>query len=121
MIVIADDDKVFTELLAVLLEKAGYEVREAYNGQSAYSLLREPGCKGIVLDIRMPGINGAELLMMMAADGIDVPVIVVSGFPDFDEEEFKQFPNVRRLFIKPVYPEEVLEAVKKYAGPPDEK
>jgi DNA-binding response OmpR family regulator len=115
MILVVDDDKVLTQLLRTLLEGQGYEVCVAHDGENAYEHLKNPKCKGMLLDIRMPGINGAELLMLMAAEGIQVPVIVMAGFPDFDEEEMKQFPNVKRLFHKPLYPEEVLAAVKEHA------
>jgi DNA-binding NtrC family response regulator len=115
MILVVDDDKVLTQLMRTLLENAGYEVRVANDGETAYQQLKDPKCKAMLLDIRMPGISGAELLMLMAADGIKVPVIVMAGFPDFDEEEMKQFPNVKRLFHKPLYPEEVLAAVREYA------
>ncbi len=115
MILVVDDDRVLTQLLRTLLEEAGYEVNVAYDGETAYEHLKNPKCKGMILDIRMPNVNGAELLMLMAAEGIDIPVIVVAGFPDFDEAEMKQFPNVKRFFHKPLYPEEVLEAVKEHA------
>ena len=87
----------------------------AYDGETAYSILKDPQCKAMLLDIRMPGINGAELLMLMSAEGVETPVIVMAGFPDFEEDELKQFPNVKKLFHKPLYPEEVLKAVKQYA------
>ncbi len=115
MILVVDDDKVLTQLLRTLLEDAGYDVTVVHDGEHAYGHLRKPECKGMILDIRMPGLNGAELLMLMAADGIPVPVIVVAGFPDFDEEEMKEFPNVKRFFLKPLYPDEVLAAVKEMA------
>lgn len=115
MILVVDDDKVLTQLLKTLLEEAGYEVRVAFDGQTAYRYLRDPKCRGMLLDIRLPGVNGAELLMLMAAEGIKVPVIVMAGFPDFDEEEMKQFPNVKKLFHKPFYPEDMLRAVREFA------
>lgn len=115
MILIVDDDKVMTQLLRTLLEEAGYRVEVAHDGDHAFTFLKDPECKALILDFRMPGLNGGELLMIMAAEQIKVPVIVVSGFPDFDEEEMKQFPNVKRFFLKPLYPEEVLGAVKDIA------
>ena len=115
MILVVDDDKILTQLLKNLLEDAGYEVRTAYDGETAYKILKDPKCRAMLLDIRMPGINGAELLMLMAAEGVKVPVIVMAGFPDFDEEEMKQFPNVKRFFHKPLYPEDVLSAVREHA------
>ena len=115
MILVVDDDKVLVQLLKRLLEDEGYEVETAGNGEEAYAHLRDPRCKAMLLDIRMPGINGAELLILMSADKIKVPVLVMAGFPDFDEEEMRQFPNVKRLFHKPLYPDEVLKAVREIA------
>ena len=112
MILVVDDDKVLTQLLRKLLEDADYTVHVANNGEEAYKHLKDPDCRGVLLDMRMPGINGAELLMLMTAENIDIPVIVMAAFPDFDEEELKQFPNVKRLFHKPFYPEEMLAAVR---------
>lgn len=118
MILVVDDDKVLTQLLKRLLEDEGYEVRTAGDGEEAYTHLQDPKCKAMLLDIRMPGISGAELLMLMAADKITVPVIVMAGFPDFDEEEMKQFPNVKRLFHKPLYPDEVIKTIREIAPRP---
>ena len=115
MIVVCDDDKVLTHLLTRLLKEAGYEVRVAHDGQEAYHLAKEPKCRGMLLDMRMPNINGAELLMLLAAENVAVPVIVIAGFPDYNEEELKQFPNVKKFMQKPLDPEDVLEAVEQYA------
>jgi len=116
MILVVDDDKVLTRLLRNLLEEDGYKVNVANDGEEAYEYLKDPDCRGMLLDMRMPGINGAELLMLMTAENIRVPVIVMAAFPDFEEEELKQFPNVKRLFHKPFIPEELLSAVKDVAG-----
>lgn len=115
MILVADDDKVITQLLRVMLEEAGYDVEVTHDGEHAYDFLKREDCAAAIVDIRMPGLNGAELLMLMTAEQIEVPVVVTAGFPDFDEEEMKQFPNVKRYFLKPLYPEEVLAAVKEIA------
>lgn len=116
MILVADDDKVLTRLLRKLLEDAGFKVETANDGKEAYAHLRDPACKCLLLDMRMPGVNGAELLMLMTAEGIKIPVIVMAAFPDFEEEELKQFPNVKRLFQKPFYPEEMLDAIHQIVG-----
>jgi CheY-like chemotaxis protein len=118
MILVVDDDREFRELLRELLEGEGYEVRIAHDGAEAYAHLRAPKCKGLLLDFHMPGLNGPELLMLMAAEGIKLPVIVVTSDPDFGETEMKQFPNVRKLLHKPVYPEDVLKAVQAYVEKP---
>ncbi len=117
MILVVDDDKVLSRLLRTLLEDVGYKVNVANNGEEAYRHFKDPECKAMLMDMRMPGINGAELLMLMAAENIKIPVIVMAAFPDFDEEEMKQFANVKRLFHKPFIPEDMLAAVKEIALP----
>lgn len=114
MILVVDDDKILCALLKNLLEHAGYDVELAYDGAEAYPKLKNPKCQFILLDIRMPGINGAELLMLMAAERIQTPVLVIAGFPDFDESDMKQFPNVRKMFQKPLWPEDILEVARQY-------
>ena len=116
MILIVDDDHTIVQLLKEMLEKEKYEVRTAYNGASAYGHIKDQKCRGVLLDMLMPGINGAELLLLMAADKIHVPVIVIAGSPDFDQEELKQFPNVKQLIHKPFYPEDILTAVRQHFG-----
>ncbi len=66
MILIVDDDPAIVQLIRELLEAEGYEVRTAANGAEAYRLVRDAKCKAVHLDIHMPGINGPELLMIIA-------------------------------------------------------
>ncbi len=114
MILVVDDDHAILKLVRELLEGEGFEVRTAHDGASAYQQLKDHSCKGLLLDLLMPRINGAELLMLMQAEGIKLPVIVMAGSPDFDEEEMKEFSNVKRLLHKPFYPEDLLAAVREY-------
>lgn len=121
MVLVVDDDREMVELLRELLTSEGYEVVTAANGAEAYRHVRDPRCRAMLLDLHMPGINGPELLMLMAAERIHVPVLLMTANPDFDEEEMKQFPNVKRLFHKPLYPEDILSAVKQYDRRPAPK
>lgn len=114
MILVVDDDHTIVKLVKELLEQEGFEVCTSYNGEGAYAHLRNPKCKGVLLDMMMPGINGAELLMLMATEKINLPVIVMAGSPDFDEEELKNFSNVRKLLHKPFYAEDLLTAVREH-------
>lgn len=118
MILVVDDDHTILKLVRELLEAEGYEVRTAHDGASAYKHLKEKACKGLLLDLLMPGINGAELLLLMQAEGVHLPVVIMAGSPDFDEEEMKQFSNVKRLLHKPFYPEDLLAAVREFMPRP---
>ncbi len=118
MIVVVDDDAALVQLIQELLESEGYEVRVAGNGAEAYHHVRDPKCKAVLLDIHMPGINGPELLMLMVADGVRVPVILMTSDPGYQEDEMKQFPNVQKLLHKPLYPEDVVVAVRRAVSTP---
>jgi len=113
MILLVDDDHAITQVLKEILSREGYDVRIAGNGEDAYAILKEKNCKGMMLDLLMPGINGAGLLMLMAAEGITVPVIIMAGSPDFSEEELREFPNVKGVLKKPFYPEESLSMIRR--------
>jgi DNA-binding NtrC family response regulator len=114
MLLIVDDDKLVVKSLIRVLKKK-YQVEAAYDGVKAFKFLKSSDCKCIILDIKMPRINGIEFLMLMQAEGIKVPVIVIAGFPDFTEKEIREFPNVVKFFHKPFEIEEMLDTVKKYA------
>ena len=121
MILVVDDDERIVRLLRTLLEAEGYTVKTAADGGEAYALLRSPDCRCMLLDINMPRINGIQLLMLMQADRIKVPTIVMAGFTDFDEKEMKQFANVVKFFPKPFSLDDMLTAIKKYGLPRKKK
>lgn len=114
MILVVDDDHALVQFCREILEKEGYEVRTAHNAEEALRLLRDPTCKGMLLDMLIPEFNGAALLMLMSADGVPTPVIVFADDPSFEEDELREFPNVRRLLRKPFYPEDLLAAVRQF-------
>lgn len=116
MILVVDDNKILSELVCRQMKDAGYSVEIAHDGECAHAILQKRyDCKCVILDMHMPKINGAELLMLMAADGCDVPVIVMAAFEDFEQDQFRGFPNVKEFFPKPFEPEALLEKVQKLA------
>ncbi len=116
MILVVDDDHTIVHMCRAILEKEGYEVRTASSGEGAYSIVKDPKCRGVILDMLMPGINGAGLLMLMAAEGIKAPVIVLSAAPDIDADEMREFPNVVKYVRKPFYAEDLLGLVHEHFG-----
>lgn len=118
MILVVDDDHIIVHMCRAILEKEGYEVRTATSGEGAYQHLKDLSCRGMILDMLMPGINGAALLMLMAAEGISVPVIILSAAPDIDADEMHEFPNVVKYVRKPFYAEDMLKLVHEHFGRP---
>jgi FixJ family two-component response regulator len=81
-IYIVDDDRLARESLKWLAESAHLLVREFECGQDFLDYFDEksPGC--VVLDVRMPDINGMELYARMKEAGATIPVIIVTGHAD---------------------------------------
>lgn len=116
MILIVDDDTSIVQSLSRALNKRGYEVQSASNGVDAYAILRSPDCQCILLDVNMPKVNGIELLLLMQAESIEIPTIVMAGFADFDEDEMRQFDNVVGFFGKPFLMKDMLHVVEQFAA-----
>ena len=79
---IVDDDRMARESLKWLAESAHLHVKEFDRGMDFLSKFNSdtPGC--VVLDVRMPDINGMELFARLKDTGADIPVIIVTGHAD---------------------------------------
>ncbi|VXC42868.1 Fused response regulator/phosphatase [Pseudomonas sp. 8Z] len=78
-LLIIDDDEVVRASLAAYLEDSGFEVLQASNGLQGLELFQQTSPDLMICDLRMPQVDGLELIRRINALGIEVPVIVVSG------------------------------------------
>jgi CheY-like chemotaxis protein len=78
-ILLVDDDRHVRRMLVRGLERAGLEVIQACNGRDALYKLRHERFDAVVCDVRMPVMNGIELLEALAHESLDVPVLLMSG------------------------------------------
>ena len=79
-ILVVDDDQSFRACLREVLEPAGFEVHEAPDGEHALVTARETRPVLVLLDVRLPGISGYEVLRRLHETlGPDVPVIFLSA------------------------------------------
>lgn len=78
-LLLVDDDESFRRVQEYQLGQAGYRVTACGDGKSALESFRSDGHDLVVTDIRMPGIDGLELLTCLRAISADTPVIIVTG------------------------------------------
>lgn len=81
-ILLVDDDEDMRSLLADVLSDEGYEVIQAANGAEALVLLHREAFAAILLDKRMPGLSGMDLLPGLRVICPQTPVIVITAFGD---------------------------------------
>ncbi|MCE1197897.1 MAG: sigma-54 dependent transcriptional regulator [Marinilabiliales bacterium] len=83
-VLILDDEKHFTEELAEFLELSGHQVSEANTVADGLSVLAKNPIDLLILDIRLPGNNGLDVLKSVKADYPSLEVIIVSGHGDME-------------------------------------
>jgi DNA-binding NtrC family response regulator len=83
-ILLVDDEVLFTENTAKLLKNRGYRVTAVNNGQSAIDALEEDNFDVMVLDLKMPGMDGIETLKEMKKLGFFTEVLILTGHGSID-------------------------------------
>jgi DNA-binding NtrC family response regulator len=83
-VLILDDEKHFTEELAEFLELSGHQVFEANTVQDGMAILGKNTVDLLILDIRLPGADGLDILKKVKAEYPILEVIIVSGHGDMD-------------------------------------
>ncbi len=78
-ILIVDDEPDIATILRLHLEEAGYLTSWAADGEAGLSLLHSNGFDLVLLDVRMPGISGVEVLQRLRSDTLDTAVIMMTA------------------------------------------
>lgn len=113
-LLIADDEKVIRESLAECLnwEEIGIRVVGCCaNGLEALDAILDETPDIVMTDIKMPGLDGLELIEKIQDIDRDIEFIVLSGYREFDFAQKAIKLGVRRYLLKPVSEEQVLESV----------
>jgi DNA-binding response OmpR family regulator len=79
---IIEDDKNVAMVLAEALLLEGHEVVVAHTGEDGLTELRRQRPDAVFLDLRLPGASGVEVLRSIRETDPDLPVIIITGYPD---------------------------------------
>jgi two-component system nitrogen regulation response regulator GlnG len=110
---VVDDLKGVRQILCSILGKAGYETREAENGRQAIDLIRSEAPDVVLLDIRMPGMDGFEVLQQLQGIDPDLPVVMVTAYDDVDTAVQAMHLGAYHYLSKPFHNAEVLAIVER--------
>ncbi len=78
-ILLVDDEVAFANNIAKLISKRGFEVKTVYDGESAIRAMDEIDFDVVVLDLKMPGLDGLSTLKLIKTKKKEVEVIILTG------------------------------------------
>ena len=83
-VVLIDDEEDIREVTKISLEDKGYTVNTAKDGEAGIQLCKEMSPQIVITDIRMPKMNGIQVLDTIKKDDPDIEVIVITAFGEMD-------------------------------------
>ena len=111
-ILVVDDDRAFRVSTAALLRADGHVAEAVGDGQAAVEALRQTTFDLVILDLRMPGVDGLGVVEALRVWGHDVPILMISGFGTVDSAVSALHLGADDFLVKPVEPETLSERVQ---------
>jgi twitching motility two-component system response regulator PilH len=115
-ILLVDDSKTELHVLSELLNKHGFHVKTAENGEEAMRRLDEDKPDLILMDVVMPGQNGFQLTRAITRDPrfADVPVIMCTSKNQETDRVWGMRQGAKDYVVKPVDPDELLTKIRAF-------
>ncbi len=113
LVLVVDDEADIRLIARVVLTSAGHEVIEASSGEAALEHLEERRPDAILLDVRMPGMDGWQVLDRVRNERGDLPVVVFTANVAARAEAPTPWQRYEYMLTKPFAPDQLLEAVER--------
>jgi len=111
---VVDDDTSFRTAIERRLKKAGYEVATYPSAQHLLDRLPDDNAAGcILLDVRIPGLNGPELQTRLSQLGSTLPIVFLTGYTDVPTTVQAIKAGAEDFLTKPVSSEKLLQAIER--------
>ena len=112
-ILIVDDEPGIRKLLAMAFRRDGYNVTLAADGLEASTICESESFDLLLSDVRMPGMNGHELVRLVATRRPEMRTILMSGFDELQCQKCGVPVKACSLLQKPFLPKEAVALVKR--------
>jgi len=112
-ILLVDDDLEFRKAMKKMFEKSGYTVTIAADGREALETLSRETFDLIISDLRMPNLNGLELMEEIKRKQLDTPVIFITAYGEVSSYMDLMNLGAFEYINKPVKGQEILSVAKR--------
>jgi len=121
VVIVIEDDPNTAELIRINLEHAGLKVLHSADGMSGMQMIRKSQADGVILDIKVPKMNGYEICATMQNDENlkKIPIMIITGLVDDlpgEEESWQKKMGVAAFMCKPFDPTKFTQRVLKMLG-----
>jgi DNA-binding NtrC family response regulator len=111
-ILLVDDDKSILRTFASIFHKNGFEIEVAETGKEALEKTATGTYELALVDVRLPDMDGTDLLPQMQKTMPDAVKIVITGFPSLENGVKALNGGADAYLVKPVKPEELLTLIE---------
>jgi signal transduction histidine kinase/ActR/RegA family two-component response regulator len=112
-VLLVEDDRQVRRFVAEVVAAGGHEVLEAGDAKAAWERIEREGWPEVVItDVVLPGASGVELARRLRAERPDLPVVLVSGYPDEEAGDIMALSGPGLHFLrKPFTPDELMQTI----------
>ncbi len=111
-LLIVDDDDSLREFLEIFLGKEGYKVDSANDAETALEMMQKGNYSLVITDVKMPGMDGVELLKRLKTIDANLPVILITAFASLDTAVDAMKEGAWDYLTKPFKIEELREVIE---------
>lgn len=101
-ILVVDDDRRMVQTICDILKVKGHRPIEAYSGMEAVARAKEDGPDCVLMDLKMPGIDGVEALRLIKTESPDLPVVLMSAYATPEQVAEARTRGACTVLTKPI-------------------
>lgn len=112
-ILVCEDDRLMQQAIHIVLEREGFEIIQAFDGNEAIEQVENHTFDLILIDIHLPYNSGLEVIKHLRhVIKSQVPVVVVSAISNYQIQDQAASLGINKYIVKPINPKELARIIK---------
>jgi len=111
-VLVSEDDRHIASLLQDIIERKGYSVVLARDGQQAYEEFKRHKYDLVITDLDMPKLDGISLVKLVRETDKEVPIVIITGYGSEKNRALAKSYGVEKFLAKPCTVKDIFEAVE---------